>query len=62
MSNYSDFLIKQLKSPALKAEYDVLDSEFSLIQAQIDAGKAIGVAHDRHDDKTATLEFVIGTV
>ena len=62
MNKYGEFLAEQLKDPVLKAEYDALNSEFSLIQAQIDAGKAIGVAHDRHDDKTAALEFVIGTV
>ena len=62
MSKYGEFLAEQLKDPALKAEYDALDSEFSLIQAQIDAGKAIGVAHDRPDDKTAISRSDIAAV
>ena len=33
MSKYSDFLTEQLKDPALKAEYDALEPEFSVIQA-----------------------------
>ena len=37
MSKYSDFLTEQLKDPALKAEYDALEPEFSVIQAMIDA-------------------------
>ena len=40
MSKYSDFLTEQLKDPALKAEYDALEPEFSVIQAMIDARKA----------------------
>ena len=62
MSKYGEFLAEQLKDPALKAEYDALDSEFSLIQAQIDVGKAIGVAYDRPDDKTVASKSVTGTV
>ena len=42
MSKYSDFLTEQLKDPALKAEYDALEPEFSVIQAMIDARKAAG--------------------
>ena len=62
MSNYSDFLAEQMKNPTLKTEYDVLDSAFSLIQAQIDAGKSIGAAHDRPDDKTAISRSYIAAV
>ena len=43
MSKYSDFLTEQLKDPALKAEYDALEPEFSVIQAMIDARKAAGL-------------------
>ena len=62
MSKYGEFLAEQLKDSALKAEYDALDSEFSLIQAQIDAGKAIGMAHDCPDNKTVTSKSVTGIV
>ena len=43
MSKYSDFLTEQLKDPALKAEYDALEPEFSVIQAMIDARKRTGM-------------------
>lgn len=52
MSKYSDFLTEQLKDPALKAEYDALEPEFSVIQAMIDARKAAGLTQKQLADKT----------
>ncbi len=40
MSKYSELLTEQLKDPALKAEYDALEPEFSAVQAAIDVHKA----------------------
>jgi hypothetical protein len=35
MTNFNDFLAEQLENPELKAEYDALEPEFSMIQAAI---------------------------
>ena len=32
MTNFNDFLDEQLKDPKLKAEYDALEPEFTIIQ------------------------------
>ena len=46
MSKYSELLTEQLKDPALKAEYDALEPEFSAVQAAIDVHKAGDGAKD----------------
>ena len=56
MSKYSDFLTEQLKDPALKAEYDALEPEFSVIQAMIDARKAAGLTQTQLADKTGIAQ------
>jgi predicted transcriptional regulator len=43
MSNFNDYLSVKLKDPKLKAEYDSLEPEFSIIQAMIDARKSSGI-------------------
>ncbi|MBR5162701.1 MAG: helix-turn-helix transcriptional regulator [Schwartzia sp.] len=43
MTTYEDFLKEQLKDPELKAEYDALEPEFTIIQAMIDARKESGL-------------------
>ena len=42
MSSFNAYLKEQLKDPAVKAEYDALEPEFSIIHAMIDARKASG--------------------
>ena len=37
MSEFREFLDKQLQNPEFKAEYDALEDEFVIIQAMIDA-------------------------
>ena len=56
MSKYCDFLAEQLKDPALKAEYDALEPEFSVIQAMIDARKAAGLTQKQLADKTGIAQ------
>ena len=56
MSKYSDFITEQLKDPALKAEYDALEPEFSVIQAMIDARKAAGLTQKQLADKTGIAQ------
>lgn len=43
MTNFHDFLNKQLQNPEVKKEYDALAPEFAIIQAFIDARKAVGL-------------------
>ncbi len=37
MTNFDDYLKEQLEDPAFRKEYDALESEFSFMQAMIDA-------------------------
>ena len=37
MSSYKDYKKKALQNPEVKAEYDVLQPEYDIIQAMIDA-------------------------
>lgn len=37
MTTFNEFLKEQLKNPAVKAEYDKLEAEFTLIDALIEA-------------------------
>lgn len=43
MTNFDDFLKKQLEDPKIKAEYDALDPAFTVIQAMIDARTKFGI-------------------
>ncbi|MGD9475369.1 MAG: helix-turn-helix domain-containing protein [Eubacteriaceae bacterium] len=43
MSSFDDYLSEKLNDPKLKAEYDSLEPEFSIIQAMIDARKKSGI-------------------
>ena len=43
MSNFDNFLKKQLENPKIKAEYDALSPEFAAIQATIDERKESGL-------------------
>lgn len=52
MSSYCDFLEEQLQNPAVKVEYDALESEFAIIQAMIDTQKASGLTQKQLSEKT----------
>ena len=41
-TNFRDYLNEQLRDPAFKAEYDVLEPEFAIRQAIIEAREADG--------------------
>ena len=43
MTTYDEFLKEQFDDPELKAEYDALEPEFTIIQAMIDARKESGL-------------------
>ena len=40
MSKFNDFLNEQLQDPEVRAEYEALEPEFSIMQAMIDARKS----------------------
>ena len=56
MSSYRDFLKEQLKDPELKAEYDALEPEFSIIQAIIDARKSAGLTQKQLSERTGIAQ------
>lgn len=43
MTKFNDFLDEQLKDPEIKAEYDALEPEFTIMQAMIDARNSKGI-------------------
>ncbi len=52
MTNFEDFLKEELKDPELKAEYDSLEAEFSLMQAMIDARHEAGLTQKQLSERT----------
>ena len=54
MTNFNDFLDEQLKDPKLKAEYDALEPEFTIIQTLIDARKKSGITQSELSKLTET--------
>lgn len=56
MNNFNDYLSEQLKNPAVKAEFDSLESEFSIIQAMINARKASGLTQKQLAEKTGIAQ------
>lgn len=56
MSSYKDFLAEQLKDPAVKAEYDALEPEYTVIQAMIDARKSVGLTQKELADRTGIAQ------
>jgi transcriptional regulator with XRE-family HTH domain len=43
MEPFNEFLSQQLEDPAVKAEWDALEPEFSLMQTMLDARKQAGL-------------------
>ena len=56
MTNFNDFLQEQLKDPEVKAEYDALEPEFSIIQAVIDARKESGLTQKQLSERTGITQ------
>lgn len=56
MTNFNDFLKEQLQDPKLKAEYDALEPEFSIMQAMIDARKSSGLTQKQLSEKTGIAQ------
>lgn len=56
MTKFNDFLADQLKDPEIKAEYDALEPEFSIMQAMIDARKSVGLTQKQLSEKTGIAQ------
>ena len=56
MTNFQDFLAEQLKDDEVKAEYDALEPEFSIIQAIIDARKSAGLTQKQLSERTGIAQ------
>lgn len=56
MTRFNDFLADQLKDPELKEEYDVLEPEFTIIQAMIDARKTTGLTQKQLSERTGIAQ------
>ncbi|MCD8067994.1 MAG: helix-turn-helix domain-containing protein [Lachnospiraceae bacterium] len=52
MTNFDDYLKEQLKDPELRAEYEALEPEFSLMQAMIDARRDTGLTQKQLSERT----------
>ena len=53
MSNtFNEFLEKQLRNPKVKAEYDALEPEFTIIQAIIDARRHSGLTQEQLSERS----------
>ena len=56
MSNFNDFLAEQMKDPEVRAEYESLAPEFSIIQALIDARKDSGLTQKELSERTGIAQ------
>lgn len=56
MSQFNDFLNEQLKDPKLRAEYEALEPEFTIIQAMIDARKKNGLTQQQLAERTGIAQ------
>ena len=56
MTNFQDFLAEQLKDDEVKAEYDALEPELSIIQAIIDARKSAGLTQKQLSERTGIAQ------
>ena len=56
MTKFNDFLKEQLNDPALRAEYEALEPEFTIIQVMIDARKSAGLTQKQLSEKTGIAQ------
>ena len=56
MTDFKDFLAEQLKDPEIRAEYNALEPEFSLMQAMIDARKSSGLTQKQLSERTGIAQ------
>lgn len=56
MSSFNEYLKEKLKDPEVKREYDVLEPEFAIMQALIDARKASGLTQKQLSEITGIAQ------
>ena len=56
MSEWKEFLAEQLKDPEIKAEWDALEPEFTIIQAIINARKNTGLTQKQLSERTGIAQ------
>ena len=56
MTKFNDFLKEQLADPKLRAEYEALEPEFTIIQAMIDARKGAGLTQKQLSERTGIAQ------
>jgi transcriptional regulator with XRE-family HTH domain len=56
MSEWDNFLEKQLQNPEVRAEWDALEPEFAIIQAIIDARKVTGITQQQLSERTGIAQ------
>ena len=56
MTKFNDFLKEQLADPELRAEYEALEPEFTIIQAMIDARKSAGLTQKQLSERTGIAQ------
>ena len=56
MSEWDKFVEEQLKDPEVRAEYDALEPEFTIMQALIDARKNTGITQKQLSECTGIAQ------
>ncbi len=56
MSDFNDYLKEQLKDPEFNKEWDSLETEYSIIQAMIDARKSSGLTQKQLSERTGIAQ------
>ena len=56
MSEWKEFLEEQLKDPKIRAEWDALEPEFTIIQALIDARKNTGFTQKQLSERAGIAQ------
>ena len=56
MSEFSEFLEEQLQEPEFRKEWDALEPEFAIVQAIIDARKAVGLTQKQLSKRTGIAQ------
>jgi len=62
MSDFRDFLDKQMQDPEFKKEWDALEPEFAIIQAMIDARKTTGLTQKQLSERTGIAQGDISRI
>ncbi len=56
MTQFREFLEDQLRDPELRAEYDALEDEFSLVRALLDARRISGLTQQELAERTGMAQ------